>query len=292
MGIADAVIVVTGAGSGIGAAMARRFVAEGARAVVLADLDQAAAAAVAAELGDRASAAALDVTDEAAVAGLVTTVLAEHGRIDLFCSNAGVATGAGLHDGPADGWEQAWQRAWQVHVMAHVYAARAVLPAMIAAGGGYLVNTASAAGLLGAPGDAAYTATKHAAVGLAEWLAYTYRDRNIRVSLLCPMGVDTPLLMDGLAAGSPAAAAVAASGPVLGVEEVAAAVVEAVTREAFLVLPHPQVGKFWASKATDVEGWLTAMAQLAGQTGATAGDSERGPERVGDERSREERRKG
>jgi NAD(P)-dependent dehydrogenase (short-subunit alcohol dehydrogenase family) len=262
--IADAVIVVTGAGSGIGAGLARRFVADGALAVVLADRDQAAAAAVAGELGDRASAAALDVTDEAAVAELVAAVLARHGRIDLFCSNAGLATGAGLQEGIAD----SWQRAWDVHVMAHVYAARAVLPTMIAAGGGYLLNTASAAGLLSAPGDPAYTASKHAAVGFAEWLAYTYRDRNIRVSVLCPMGVDTPLLRDGLAAGSPAAAAVAASGPVLGVEEVAAAVVEAVTEEAFLVLPHPEVGRFWASKATDVEGWLTGMAGLARETGA------------------------
>jgi NAD(P)-dependent dehydrogenase (short-subunit alcohol dehydrogenase family) len=266
--IADAVIVVTGAGSGIGAGLARRFVAEGARAVLLADRDLAAAEAVAAELGDRAWPAGLDVTDEAAVAELVAGALAEHGRIDLFCSNAGVATGAGLEVGTAAG--DVWQRAWDVHVMAHVYAARAVLPAMIAAGGGYLLNTSSAAGLLSAPGDAPYTASKHAAVGLAEWLAYSYRDRNIRVSVLCPMGVDTPLLMDGLAAGSPAAAAVAASGPVLGVDEVTDAVVEAVTNEAFLILPHPQVGKFWATKAADVEGWLASMAKLAGQSGATA----------------------
>jgi NAD(P)-dependent dehydrogenase (short-subunit alcohol dehydrogenase family) len=272
MRIADAVIVVTGGGSGIGAGMARRFVAEGARAVVLADRDPAAVAAVAAELGSRASAAVLDVTDEAAVAGLVAAVLAEHGRIDLFCSNAGLATRAGLRDDPAG----AWQRAWEVHVMAHVYAARAVLPAMIAAGGGYLLNTASAAGLLSAPGDAPYTASKHAAVGLAEWLAYTYRDRGIRVSVLCPMGVDTPLLMDGLAAGSPAAAAVAASGPVIGVLDVAEAVVQAVTDEAFLILPHPQVGRFWATKAADVEGWLADLAHLAGAYGATdtAGDGE------------------
>jgi NAD(P)-dependent dehydrogenase (short-subunit alcohol dehydrogenase family) len=269
MRIADAVIVVTGAGSGIGAALARRFVADGARAVVLADLDRAAAAAVAADLGDRATATGLDVTDEAAVTALVAGVLAEHGRIDLFCSNAGLGTGTGLHGG-----DEVWQRAWEVHVLAHVYAARAVLPAMIAAGGGYLLNTSSAAGLLSAPGDAPYTATKHAAVGLAEWLAYTYREHNIRVSVLCPMGVDTPLLTDGLAAGSPAAAAVAASGPVLGADQVADAVVDAVTREAFLVLPHPQVGKFWASKAADVEGWLTAMGQLAGATGATGGDNE------------------
>jgi NAD(P)-dependent dehydrogenase (short-subunit alcohol dehydrogenase family) len=271
--IADAVVVVTGAGSGIGAGMARRFVAEGARAVVLADRNPAGVESLAAQLGERASAAELDVTDEAAVAALVAGVLAEHGRIDLFCSNAGLGTGTGLHDAPAATGEPAgtWQQAWELHVMAHVYAARAVLPAMIAAGGGYLLSTASAAGLLSAPGDAPYTVSKHAAVGLAEWLAYTYRRQNIRVSVLCPMGVDTPLLMDGLAAGSPAAAAVAASGPVLGVEQVVDAVVEAVSRETFLILPHPQVGKFWAAKAADVEGWLAAMAQLAGTTGATAG---------------------
>ncbi|MEO7261556.1 MAG: SDR family oxidoreductase [Jatrophihabitantaceae bacterium] len=277
MRIADAVVVVTGAGSGIGAGLARRFVADGARAVVLADRDLAAAEAVAGHLGSRASAAGLDVTDEAAVAALVAGVLAQHGRIDLFCSNAGLATGSGLEAGSgldADAPADAWQRAFQVHVMAHVYAARAVLPAMIAAGGGYLLNTASAAGLLSAPGDAPYTVSKHAAVGFAEWLAYSYRDRNIRVSVLCPMGVDTPLLMDGLAAGSPAAAAVAASGPVIGVDQVADAVVEAVTKEAFLILPHPQVGKFWATKAADVEGWLAGMAKLASTTGATAGDSE------------------
>jgi NAD(P)-dependent dehydrogenase (short-subunit alcohol dehydrogenase family) len=269
MRIQDAVIVVTGGGSGIGAGLARRFVADGARAVVVADLDAQAAEAVAADLGDRATPRGLDVTEEAALAALVADVLAEHGRIDLFCSNAGLGSGTGLEAG-----DSTWQRAWEVHVMAHVYAARAVLPAMIAAGGGYLLNTASAAGLLSAPGDAAYTASKHAAVGFAEWLAYTYRDSNIRVSLLCPMGVDTPLLMDGLAAGTPAAAAVAASGRVLAVEEVAAAVVEAVTEETFLVLPHPEVAKFWAGKAAAVEGWLTGMAGLARQAGALAGDGE------------------
>ncbi len=272
MRIADAVIVVTGAGSGIGAALARRFVAEGAQAVVLADRNLAAVEAVAAELGHRTSARQLDVTDEAAVAALVAEVLGTHGRIDLFCSNAGLGTGTGLHDATPD--SNAWQQAWDVHVMAHVYAARAVLPAMIAKGGGYLLNTASAAGLLSAPGDAPYTASKHAAVGLAEWLAYSYREHNIRVSVLCPMGVDTPLLTDGLAAGSPAAAAVAASGEVLTVEQVADAVVEALARETFLILPHPQVGKFWATKAADIDGWLAAMAGLAGATGAAASAGE------------------
>ena len=267
MRIADTVIVVTGGGSGIGAGLARRFVTEGARAVVLADLNAAAAAALADELDSRVSAVGLDVTDETAVAGLVSRVLAEHGRIDLFCSNAGIPTGVGLEGGPDA--DQAWQQAWEVHVMAQVYAARAVLPAMIAAGGGYLLNTASAAGLLSSPGDAPYTASKHAAVAFAEWLAYTYRDRNIRVSVLCPMGVDTPLLMDGLNAGVPAAMAVAASAPVIGVDEVAEAVVAAITKEAFLILPHQQVGKFWAGKAADIERWLAGMAELAGATGAS-----------------------
>ncbi len=267
MELGDAVVVVTGAGSGIGAGLARRFVAEGARAVVLADRNAAGATAVAGELGDRASAVAVDVTDEVAVARLVAGVLAEHGRIDLFCSNAGIATGVGLEGGAAA--DAAWQRAWDVHVMAQVYAARAVLPAMVAAGGGYLVNTASAAGLLSSPGDAPYTASKHASVAFAEWLAYTYRDRNIKVSVLCPMGVDTPLLMDGLHAGAPAALAVAASGAVIGVDEVADAVLHALAEERFLVLPHPQVGKYWARKAADIDRWLAGMAELAAQSGTT-----------------------
>src|SRR6195952_1767795 len=174
----------------------------------------------------------------------------------------GTPPGVGLAGGEAA--DRAWQQAWNVHVMAQVYAARAVLPAMIEAGGGYLLHTASAAGLLSSPGDAPYTASKHAAVAFAEWLAYTYRDRNIRVSVLCPMGVDTPLLMDGLNAGAPAAVAVAASAPVIGVAEVADAVLRALATEAFLVLPHPQVGKYWAGKAADIDRWLAGMAELAG----------------------------
>ncbi|MFL6163070.1 MAG: SDR family oxidoreductase [Jatrophihabitantaceae bacterium] len=264
MDIAGSVIVVTGAGSGIGAELGRRFAAEGAARVVLTDRDADSVAAVAAQIGEPASAEQLDVTDEAAVHACVRRVLERHGRIDLFCSNAGLAIGAGL---AAD--EQSWQRAWQLHVLAHVYAARAVLPAMIAAGGGYLLNTASAAGLLSAPADAPYTVTKHAAVALAEWIAYSYADRNIRVSVLCPMGVDTPLLMTGLRAGAPGARAVAASGEVLTVGQVADAVLRGLAAESFLILPHPQVGKFWAGKAADIERWLAGMAELARQTGAT-----------------------
>jgi len=264
MRIEGAVAVITGAGSGIGAELGRRFVAEGADYVLLTDRDSAAVAELAGQLGERAGWQRLDVTDPAALAGCVERVERERGRIDLFCSNAGLATGAGLDADP-----EQWQLAWQVHVLAHVHAARAVLPGMVARGGGYLLHTASAAGLLSSPGDAPYTVTKHATVALAEWLAYQYADRNIRVSVLCPMGVATPLLQDGLAAGQPAAQAVTASGEVIGVEQVADAVVAGLAAESFLILPHPQVGKFWAGKAADVDRWLAGMAQLAQQSGTT-----------------------
>jgi NAD(P)-dependent dehydrogenase (short-subunit alcohol dehydrogenase family) len=263
--IADSVIVITGGGSGIGAGLARRFVADGATAVIVADRSLENATKVAADLGERATAVETDVTDEAAVIALVQDVLERHGQIDLFCSNAGIPTGVGLEGGEAA--DRAWQTAWEVHVMAHVYAARAVIPPMIAAGGGYLVNTASAAGLLSSPGDAPYTASKHAAVAFAEWVAYHYRQHGIKVSVLCPMGVDTPLLMDGLNAGQPAAKAVAASGDILGVEQVADAVVSAVTSESFLILPHPEVGSFWAGKAADIDRWLAGMSHLATDSG-------------------------
>jgi NAD(P)-dependent dehydrogenase (short-subunit alcohol dehydrogenase family) len=257
MQVRGSVIVLTGAGSGIGAELGRRFAAENAAQVVLTDLDGAAVQAVVERIGPVARAERLDVTDEAAVAGCVRRVLEQHGRIDLFCSNAGLATGDGLA-AP----DEVWQRAWQVHLLAHVYAARAVLPAMVAAGGGYLLNTASAAGLLSAPGDAPYSVTKHAAVALAEWIAYSYAEHNIRVSVLCPMGVDTPLLTSGLRAGQPGAKAVAASGEVLSVGQVADAVLAGLAEERFLILPHPQVGKFWAGKAADVDRWLAGMAEL------------------------------
>ena len=275
MRVADSVVVVTGAGSGIGAELGRRFAAEGAAQVVLTDLDGAAVQAVADRISRTQPAAAisaerLDVTDEAAVRACVRRVLQRHGRIDLFCSNAGLATGTGL-----DAEDDSWQRAWQVHVLAHVYAARAVLPAMVAAGGGYLLQTASAAGLLSAPGDAPYTVTKHATVALAEWLAYSYAEHRIKVSVLCPMGVDTPLLMTGLRDGAPGARAVAASGEVLPVERVGDAVLRGLAEESFLILPHPQVGKFWAGKAADVERWLAGMAELARQTGAASTGEER-----------------
>jgi NAD(P)-dependent dehydrogenase (short-subunit alcohol dehydrogenase family) len=255
MDVRDAVAVVTGGGSGIGAALARRFAADGAAAVVVVDRAADSAAAVAREVGGVAE--VVDVADAGAVAGLVGRVLAEHGRIDLFCSNAGITTGVGVDD-PDD----QWHRAFEINVMSHVYAARAVLPSMLERGSGYLLNTASAAGLLTSPGDAPYAVTKHGAVAFAEWLSVTYGDRGIGVSVLCPLGVATPLLMDPLAAGEPGAQAVAASGAILTPEQVADAVVTALAVERFLIVPHPEVGTFWAQKASDPDRWLAGVRRL------------------------------
>jgi NAD(P)-dependent dehydrogenase (short-subunit alcohol dehydrogenase family) len=194
----------------------------------------------------------VDVTDPGAVADLV----ARTGTIDLFASNAGVATGGGLDD------DEMWQRVLAVNTLAHVYAARAVLPGMLARGSGYLLQTASAAGLLTSPGDAPYAVSKHAAVGLAEWLAVTYGSRGIGVSVICPMGVDTPLLMDGLHAGEPGALAVAASGAIITPDAVADAVLEGIAQERFLIVPHPEVATFWAQKATDPDRWLAGVRLL------------------------------
>jgi NAD(P)-dependent dehydrogenase (short-subunit alcohol dehydrogenase family) len=255
MQVAGTVAVVTGGGSGIGAALCRSFAAAGAEHVVVCDLAGDAAAGVAAEIGG--SVQALDVSDEHAVASLVTDVLAEHGRIDLFCSNAGIATGIGLQD-PGG----MWQRAFEVNVMAHVYAARAVLPSMLARGSGYLLNTASAAGLLTSPGDAPYAVSKHAAVAFAEWLEVTFGGRGIGVSVICPLGVSTPLLMGPLAEHNAAARAVAASGQIISPEQVAQAALEGIAEERFLILPHPEVGTFWAQKASDPDRWLAGVRRL------------------------------
>lgn len=255
MEIKDAVVVVTGGASGIGAALARRFAADGARTVVVADRDLAGAQAVADEVGGVAE--QVDVADPDAVNTLVERTRSRDGRIDLFCSNAGRATGVGLDD-PDDLWHQAFE----VNLMSHVYAARAVLPSMLERGSGHLLQTASAAGLLTSPGDAPYTVTKHGAVALAEWLAITYGSRGIGVSVLCPMGVATPLLMDPLAAGEPGAQAVAASGEIVTPDHVAEVAAQGLAQGRFLLLPHPEVGTFWAQKASDPDRWLAGMRRL------------------------------
>jgi len=250
MRLAGKRIVITGAAGGIGSALARRFHAEGASFLLLSDLE--APVRLAAELG--ATALAADVRDEEQVRALVAAA----GDIDLFCANAGVATGHGLDSSDAD-----WALSWQVNVMSHVYSARAVLPGMLARGTGHLLHTASAAGLLMALGDAPYTATKHAAVGFAEWLAATYGDRGIDVSVLCPQGVRTPMLTEGLERGDPAALSVAAAGKILEPSEVADAVVEGLAARRFLILPHPEVATFQQRKAADPERWLAGVRRLA-----------------------------
>ena len=262
MNVTGAVVVVTGGASGIGAALCRRFAADGARAVIVVDRTADATAALAAEIGGVAE--VVDVTDAQAVADLVERVERDHGAIDLFCANAGILTGIGIEDDPDD----LWHRAFEVNVMAHVYAARAIVPRMIERGGGYLVTTASAAGLLTAPGDAPYSVSKHGAVALAEWLSVTYGDRGLKVSVVCPLGVATPMLLDPLADGEFGAQAVAASGRVVSADEVADAVVAGIADERFLILPHPEVSTFWAQKASDPGRWLAGVRRLLSNTGA------------------------
>lgn len=244
-------VVVTGGGNGIGKALATRFVAEGAK-VAIADLDADAVAKVGAEIG--ALAIAADVSVEADVAHLVERAEAEHGPIDLFASNAGIAIG-----GSVDATDEEWQRIWDVNVMAHVYAARAVLPSMLDRGEGYLLQTVSAAGLLTNIGAAPYSVTKHAALGLAEWLAVTYGDQGIKVSALCPQGVATNMLLGGRDAGQ---SVVQAAAGVLQPEEVADVVVQGLRDERFLILPHPEVADYFQRKATDYDRWLGGMRRL------------------------------
>ncbi len=232
--------------------MAKRFAAEGAR-VLVSDINEAAASRVAEEIG--AAAHGADVSVESDVVAMVETANAANGPIDVLCLNAGIAAGGSV-DVPND----AWQHTWDVNVMSHVYGVRAVLPAMLARGEGYLVHTASAAGLLTNIGAAPYSVTKHAVVALAEWLSVTYGSAGIRVSCLCPQFVDTALL-DELAAVSPAFSAFAREGSI-SPEDVAAAVVVGLADERFLILPHPEVADYFANKASDYERWLAAMRRL------------------------------
>jgi len=256
MELSDKVVIVTGAARGIGYALAERFVAEGARGVTICDLDPADCRTAVDRLGDTAFDAAADVSVEADVARVVTRTEERFGPVDLFVSNAGIGTGQGI-DAPDD----VWQRIWEINLLAHVYGARAVLPSMLARGEGYLLSTASAAGLLSNIGDAPYTVTKHAAVALAEWLAITYGDRGIRVSCLCPQGVNTDLLRSGLDLHGGSTNAVAAQG-VIEPSDVAEAVVRGLAAEQFLILPHPEVATYIQHKASDRDRWLAGMRRL------------------------------
>ena len=264
MELAGRNVVVTGAGSGIGRAMSIRFASEGAT-VTVADLTAEAiddTVAVITAAGGQARGQVADVADEPQVIALAKAAVAAFGPIDLFCSNAGVAAGGGPEAPDAD-----WSRSWNVNLMAHVYAARAVLPAMIERGEGYLLQTASAAGLLTNIGAAPYSVTKHAAVGFAEWVAITYGDRGIKVSCLCPQGVRTPMLLGGI--GASAGDAVLASGGMLEPEDVAAAVVQGLRTEEFLILPHPEVRTYLQQKVDNYDRWLGGMRKL--QRRLTAG---------------------
>lgn len=261
MELSGKTVVITGAGNGIGAALARRIAAEDPRGIVVADIDAPSADRVAAEVratGVPAIGHRADVGDPGQAAALVEAADAAFGPVDVVCSNAGVAAGSGVH---AD--DQRWEQCWSVNVMAHVYLARAVLPGMMVRRSGYLLITASAAGLLGLPGDAPYSVTKHAAVGLAEWLAADCRSAGIRVSALCPLGVRTDLLMTALAAGHPAARAVAESGAIVEPADVAECAVRGMAEERLLILPHAEVGEQFAKKAADPDGWLADL-QRAG----------------------------
>jgi NAD(P)-dependent dehydrogenase (short-subunit alcohol dehydrogenase family) len=235
--------------------MALRFAREEPRVIAVVDLVEADAAAVADEFGDHGLAIGADVGVEGDVVGLIERTEDRWGPIDLFCSNAGIGGPPGGVDTPNEGWQQIWD----VNVMAHVYAARALLPGMIARGEGYLLNTASAAGLLTNLGAAAYSVTKHAAVGLAEWLSITYGDQGIKVSCLCPQGVRTNMLLAG--SDDLAGATVLAQGA-MEPEQCAEAVVAGLAEERFLILPHPEVADYFQRKAGDYDRWLGGMRKL------------------------------
>ncbi len=259
MKLGEKVVVVTGAAGGIGRALAERFHAEGAQ-VVAADLETPVLHEVARTLNDRRAhsclAVAADLTTEAANAALVRHAKDAFGAIDLFFANAGIAAGADL-----DTSEDTWERAFAINVHAHRWAAKYLLPDWLARGSGYFCSTASAAGLLSQIGSAPYTLTKHAALAFAEWLSITYGDRGIAVSCLCPQGVNTAMLnaADDFGGG---ANVVRAAGVVLEPHEVAEVVVEAIDRETFLILPHPEVTQYVQAKAADRDRWIGGMRKL------------------------------
>ena len=251
MELKDKTVIITGAAQGIGTAIAKRFSHEGAK-LVLADLNHDKVEQAASSIG--ADGIQCDVTQEADIQKLVAFTQEKYGAVDMFVSNAGVCFGEDEHSASAS--NETWQKCWEIHVMSHVYAARAVLPSMMERGDGYLVQMASAAGLLSQIGDAAYSATKHAAVGFAESLSITHGKQGIKVSCVCPQYVATQ--MTGYEEGrennnSPA---------ILSAEEVAESVLQGIKNEQFLILPHSEVAEFMQHKTADYDRWLGGMRKL------------------------------
>jgi NAD(P)-dependent dehydrogenase (short-subunit alcohol dehydrogenase family) len=253
------VTVVTGAASGIGRALAHRFADEAAAAVVVADIDGSGATHVAEAIEERhpgvSLAVACDVSDDASVGALIESAEATCGPVDLFFANAGIGLGTDLDTSDAD-----WDRSFAVNVKSHYYAARRLVPGWLARGDGYFCSTASAAGILTQIGSAPYAVTKHAAVAFAEWLSVTYGGHGVKVSCLCPMGVNTNMLNSDIS--STGGSVVRAAGEVVEPEFVAGVVVDAIREERFLVLPHPEVLTFFQRKTSDYDRWLNGMRRL------------------------------
>jgi NAD(P)-dependent dehydrogenase (short-subunit alcohol dehydrogenase family) len=239
------IAVVTGAAGGIGAALVQALNERGAREVIAADLDGTGVEHV------------LDVSDEQATEALIRQVEDTIGPIDMWFANAGVATTGG-----PEAPDELWERQWRVNVMAHVYAARALLPRWVERGGGHLITTASMAGILSAVGDAPYSATKHAALGLAEWLAFTYAPQGVHVSCVCPGAVDTAMLRASTGGDATKASAIIGGGDVMDPEEAAGRILDAVARDQFLILTHPEMQQFAIVKAQDPERWIGGMTRL------------------------------
>jgi NAD(P)-dependent dehydrogenase (short-subunit alcohol dehydrogenase family) len=260
MNLEDKIIAVTGGANGIGKALCRRFMAEGARAVAVIDLEADPARQLAEEIGGIAYSA--DVSQESDIQGLVADLEKRFGHIDLFCSNAGIGYGNPPGGHAASQNNQQWQSIWGVNVMAHVYAARAALPGMLKRGRGYFLNTASAAGLLSQIDDASYSTSKHAAIGFAESLAISHGDEGIGVSVLCPQAVATRMI--GMQDSDEAATGFGGNDVdgVLKPEQVANSVIQGLAEETFLILPHQRVHTYVQRKASDYDRWLAGMRRL------------------------------
>lgn len=257
MNLRDKVIVVTGGANGIGRALCKRFRAADAGKIIVADIDAVGAQDVAHSVAGLAM--SCDVSKEQDLERVIEETERECGPIGLFCSNAGVFYRDSDLDNVASAPNELWMRAWSINVMAHVYAARALVPRMAKRGGGHFLHTVSAAGLLSQIHGAVYAVTKHAAVGFAESLAITHRDQGIKVSMLCPQGVDTAMMRGG------ELSAAAADG-VLTPAQVADAVVDGLARDAFLILPHPQVARYMSNKVENYDRWIGGMAKLRRST--------------------------